>query len=489
MPATSRLDRLSGAGFRPVFAANLLPLVGVFGFGWDPATLLVVYVLELLVAFPIAGAKAVFAGRPPRTGYATDDDGSVISVRNELAEKRGSVEAVPWLPPVYPRNLPFAAAVLGAGAWFAIVAGIVLSDILSVADALARPDTLASALALVVGQAAAAVREYRDGGYRTASPYSVVETPARQTLFVVGVVIVTAGTVPLGVDLVLGVAVLAKLVVEWSGHRAGRGDGGRLSRWLSGPDGSDGADAGREPPAVPDAAPDARVPTDARTVLWTGAFDVVGRRAPWYWMTFVLLWLVILAVVGGQEPSRTAALGSGGAVAALFVGTLAARVGLFYLRYARVEYRRYGDRLVAHDTLLSEPQWATPIGVLRDAEVVADRLPDRLFSTRTIAVTTGSGDDRSERYLGPVADPDRLVDVFELPVRTTSLAPLNRLPAAATAACLDAVAAAILTFAVGSWISAGELVFDLILYGVFGVPIGGLALRLLWAQSYPDGAD
>jgi len=488
MPSTGRLGRLqTRLGFLPLLLANLTPLVGVFRFGWDPATLVTVYALELFVTLLVAGVKALFAGRPPRTGYAEHDDGSVISVRDGLAEKRGSVEVVPWLPPVYPRNLPFATAVGGAAVWFAIAAGIILADLLSVADVLARPEVLVSALALLVGQAAEAVRSFRDGGYRTASPYSVVETPARQTFFVAGVVVVTSGVVPVGIDLVLGGVVLAKVVVEWSGHRTGRGGGGRLSRWLSGPGRSD-SDSARdhEPPSLPDGPPDARVPTDARAVLWVGAFDVVGRLAPWYWTGFALLWFVLLVVVGGQEPSGAVAVGAGAAVCVAFVGTLAAKVLAFYLRYAPVEYRRYGDRLVAYDTLVARPQWATAVDTLHDVEVVPDRLPDRLLGTRTVAVTTGADDGRSERYLGPVSDPASLVESVALPVRTTALEPLDRRPAAVVVACVALTVGAVLALVVGPWASAGDVLNGLFVYGTFGVPIAALGLRWVWNRSYPD---
>ena len=491
MPATSQLgDLRTRLGFLPLCLANLFPLVGVLRFGWDPTTLVVVYALELFVSLPIAGVTALFAGRPPRSDYAEPHDGSVISVSNGVAEKRGSVEVVPWLPPIYPRNLPFAAAVGGAATWVAMVVGIILTDTVPTGDVFARPEVLLSALALVVGGAAEAVRDHRDGGYRTASPYDVVETPARRTLFMLGAVIVTAGVVPAGVDAVLVGVVLAKLVVEWSGYRAARGDSGRLSRWLSGPEPSDGDDsATAEPPTVPDGTPDARVATDARAVLWTGVFDAVGRRAPWYWMTFALLWLVLLVVVGGEDPSGAVAAGAGVAVVAAFLGALATAVGTFYVRYAPLEYRRYGDRLVAYDTLVAQPQWATSVDVLRDVEVVPDRLPDRLLGTRTVAVTTGADDGRSERYLGPVSDPASLVDAFGLPVGTTALEPLDRRPAAVALGCVVVVVGTVLALAVGPWASVGDVLTGLVVYGTFGIPIVGLALRVVWNRSYPDPDD
>ncbi|WP_370515819.1 DUF6498-containing protein, partial [Halapricum sp. CBA1109] len=101
MPSVSG-RALRPSGFAPVLLANLLPLVGVLAFGWNPATLLVVYAAEVLVSFPIAALKALFAAkRPP-----SDRDG-VVSVGDAvLTGKRGSVRPVAWLPPIYPPERP-----------------------------------------------------------------------------------------------------------------------------------------------------------------------------------------------------------------------------------------------------------------------------------------------------------------------------------------------------------------------------------------------
>jgi len=453
----------------------------VFQFGWDPETLVVIYTLELLFTFPLAGVKALFAQRPPQTD--PDEDTSVISVSNELIEKRGSIHIVSWLPPIYPRNLPFATAVIGAATWFVIMIGVVLGDIVAVADILARPDVLIGAFGLIIGQSVETWREYRRGSYETASPYTVIETPARQTFFLAFVLFVTPGITVVGVEVVLAIIVLAKLLVEWSAYRASHDNGGRLTKWLSGPKQSD---TDRETVRVPDGDPEARLPTDTRAVLYTGVFHIVGRLAPFYAMLFIFVWFLLLILFGGEEPSATVAIGSGVVVLAAFLGLVAAKIGMFYFRHGPVEYRRYGDRLVAYDTLLSEPQWSSSIDVLRNVEIVPNRLPDRLLGTRTIAVTTGWGDDDSDRYLGPVADPDTLVETFELPVRTTELEPLDRRPAAVVIACLTGIIGTIILLAIGPWISAGELLFGGLVYGVFGIPAIALVLRLIWDQSYPE---
>lgn len=482
MPSPSRRARPpTRLGFVPILFANLLPLIGVLAFGWNPATLVVIYALELLFTFPLAGVKALFAQRPPQTNR--DDDTSVISVSNELIEKRGSVELVPWLPPVYPRNLPFATAVVGAAVWFVIIVGVVFSNLFDVAAILTRPEVLVSAFGLVLGQSVETWREYRRGNYETASPYTVIETPARQTFFLAFVLFTTPGITVVGVEIVLGIVVLAKLLIEWSAYRATQGGGGRLAKWLAGPQPSEGE---REHVRIPDGESDDRIPTDSRAVLYTGTFDVLGRLAPFYAMLFIFVWFLLLILLGGEEPSAVMTLGSGIVVFAVFVGLVVAKIGMFYLRYGPLEYRRYEDRIVAYDTLLEAPQWSSSIDVLRNVEVVSDRLPDRLLDTRTIAVTTGWDDEDSNRHLGPVSNPDTLIEAFELPVRTTALEPLDRRPAAVVIVCLVGIISTIVFLAVGPWISGSEVLFGTLVYGAFGIPAVALVLRLVWEQSYPD---
>ena len=123
-------------GVGSILLANLLPLGGVLWLGWDPATLVVIYALEMLFTFPLAGLKAVFAARPPRTDHA---DASMVNVSSELTEMRGSVTLVSWLPPIYPRNLPFATAIGNGSIWFLIAFGGVISTVFTVGDVLTRP--------------------------------------------------------------------------------------------------------------------------------------------------------------------------------------------------------------------------------------------------------------------------------------------------------------------------------------------------------------
>lgn len=480
MPSLNRLRRPQlSIGFAPVLCANLIPLGGVLWLGWDPATLVVVYILEILVSFPLAGVKALFAQRPPRT---EQPDSGVISVSSDLIEKQGSVELVPWLPPVYPRNLPFATSIVIAAIWFLIMLGAVISNVFTVGSVLTRPDVIISVLALFIGQAVETWRDYFRSGHKTASPYTVIETPTRQAFFLAFVLFVTPGIGGASVEIVLGLVVAAKLLVEWSAYRATHNSGGRLTRWLSGPA---TPDKPRNSVDIPSDDPKASVPTNHRAVLYTGVFDVFGRQAPFLVSPFIIAWIISLVLLGEEAPTSLA-IAISLIILFLFAGLLASKVTIFYLKHGPLEYRRYEERLVAYDTLLEEPQWSTSTEVLREVQVVPDRLPDRLLGTRTIAVTTSWDGDDSRRMLGPVSTPDQLVEAFELPVHTTALEPLDRHVVGVVIACLLGIISVVALLAVGPWVTLNDLVSLMLVYGIFGIPVVGLVLRLLWNQSYPD---
>ena len=466
MPSVSG-RALRPSGFAPVLLANLLPLVGVLAFGWNPATLLVVYAAEVLVSFPIAALKALFAAKRPQS----DRDG-VVSVGDAvLTGKRGSVRPVAWLPPIYPRNVPFAASVLGAGAWFGVFAVFPVAAAIgpgAVDWSVAGPSTLA----LVAGQCIDVWRDYlRDGRYETTSPYAVVETPARQTfLLVVGLFALSelAASTPL-----LGVFVLVKLGVEYSAFRAAHGDTGRLTGWLAGPDG--GAETA-DPPAV-SGPPTLRVRTDRRAVLWAGVTRTADQYLPFYVSGAAFLWLVLVGVLSGIGAPRVVAVGAALGVAVLVVLAAAVRVAAFYLRYGPLEYRRYDDRLVAYDRWLERPQWAVDADTLRDVRVVG-RVPDRLLGTRTVTATAGWGDHERTRTFGPVADPDALIEGFGLPVRSAALDPVDR-----RLALVGGGLAAVSVVTVGALAvaDAGALVVV-----AFAAPFVVLVPRVLWHYANPN---
>jgi len=471
MPSLERLP--SSSGFAPILLANLLPLVGVVQFGWDASTIIMIYALEVILAIPLAMVKALFAQQPPRTDD-DDDDSGTISASNELTQKRGGVSVVSWLPPIYPRTIGFVSDVIFTTAWAALFLGAALSHLFPVVEVLSRPEVLVSAVGLLAAQAIDIRREYfRGGRYKTVSPKMVLETPVSQATFFAFFLF---SVLVAGVDTALFLAafVLGKLLVDWSAFQASHGNGGRLSDWFAGPT---EAATPTDPPSIPDNDIVARVSADITSVFYTGAFRLVHILS-FYNVFFVMLGIPFVLLVSGE--STTLLIGSTLAILGIYVFVVASEFAEFYLVYAPIEYRRYGDHLVAYDTWLEEPQWSIPTTDLRNLEVVRDRLPDHLLGTRTIAATAGWGGEATERYIGPVADPDALRDVLDVSVLRTDIEPFDRRYAA-----VAVVPFVYLVGSVGFAVSPiGSL--DMLLNIVFLFPFLLVVLDWVWRQGYPD---
>ena len=462
----------SVTGFLPVLITNLLPLIGVLRFGWNPETLVAVYALELLLLFPLAGLKALFAGRPP----TADRESGVISVTsNDLVDKRGSVPVHNHLPPIYPRNVPFAAAVVSGSAWIGLFIGLTLSNVLAVGDVLRRPEVLGSVFALVVGHLIETYDTYiRSGRYAEVSPYAVVETPARQGFFLAFafVAIPTAGAA--ATTLALAGFVFVKVLFEWSGFRAERGGGGRLTDWLSGP----ASDATPVSPTVPDGIPEATIAVNRRSVVATAIWRAVTKTGPFYASMATVVWLGMVALFAGENQTPTLWAGAAVVALSLFAVLFGGDIFSDVLAERWMTYRRIDDRLVAYDRLTETPQWSTPLSALREAAVVETRLPDRCFGTRTLTVKTGWDDD-AERILGPVTNPEDLIETFDLPVQSTELPPLDQRFASLAAISVGSIGAAIVALLVTPFGSPTDG-----LYVLFLLPFVAIVPKGLWKLAH-----
>lgn len=89
MPSAVRPDRVAErSGFVPA-------LLGVVRLGWDPATLVAVYVAELLVPLPLAGVAALFIERPPRTGRDASTVGAALGCPDVIGSD-AALAVGPW---------------------------------------------------------------------------------------------------------------------------------------------------------------------------------------------------------------------------------------------------------------------------------------------------------------------------------------------------------------------------------------------------------
>lgn len=219
----------SSAGFLVTVVANVVPLVGVFYLGWSAQTFAVVYAIELAVAVPFAGVKALFAHHPPNydelerpnedNPLKSDESGEVSVGPSDLNRRRGSVAIIDALPPIHPRNVPFALRAFGAAVSLAGAFLFVLGRFVDVPATLADPSVAASIVFLIVSQIGVIEREYfRTRRYEISTPRDVVASATTEgTLAVVALIVAIVGG-PAGA-LVGFVAV--KLFAEWRGYRSG----------------------------------------------------------------------------------------------------------------------------------------------------------------------------------------------------------------------------------------------------------------------------
>lgn len=481
MPSHSLDSLRRPLGFVPTLLVNLVPLAGVLVLDWNPVTLIAVYTLEVLVSFPIAAGKALFAQQPPRS-----ERNGVFSVSEAtLTTKRGAVTVFPWLPPVYPRNLSFSMSVVGAGLGFVLVIAIAVATRIPLDTAVWQPGVLLSAGALVLSQLFDVWWDYLGNErFRDATPYSVVETLGRQAFFLF--VLFVAAPVPeenANPVVLLAVFVGFKILVEWSTYwttHSGDG-GGRLSGWLAGPDPN--PDAERDL-TLPPGKPVARFQTDTTATAYAALFETLAGPAWYYAHGIGIVWLVSLLVYFDGQISPTLFVCSALLALVLYIAGVGLKTAAYYSKYAPLEYRCYGQTLVAYDTWLDEPQWSTPVDLLTDTEVVQDRLSDRLCETRTLVTDTGWGDETTTRILGPLRDPQAVVETLDLPVASTDVGPIDYKLAALTVVGLSGSCLAVVA------LSAGDGGFGRSLVALFFLlPFVGAVSKGLWKRSYPSVQD
>lgn len=383
-----------------VIAANLLPLIGVLGGDWNVWTLLVLYWIEAFSTVVLGAVKSSFArrGSPDVVGQREP--------LHELRHKRGGWEPSASLPPIYPRNVPFALSILGiwgatilpvtALSWFAIEPSVTLSWGVAV-----------SVGALLLAQTAELGIDYLGGGrYEEVSAREILQRPTQLTM---GVLLL--GVLALTASQLTGVVVLVGFVVVKTALSLPRDSSGPIAQTIETlfDRVSDDRELSRPRPELPlpDAAVQSRVEVSPRSVL-LGSTTTVLLTAVNRGVALLLIGVVAAVVT---RHLVLAGLGAG-----VLLGVVAVRIGSYYLRYGTVEYQRRGDTLVAYDTVLEAPQWTVPVHSRAQFEV-ENAIPDRLFGTGTLNISNVKGTPTNAVQLGPVADLDSAIETLGLPVR------------------------------------------------------------------------
>ncbi|TKX54247.1 multidrug ABC transporter ATPase, partial [Halorubrum sp. SS7] len=101
-------------------------VAGVLRFEWDPQLLLFVYWVEAGIAAGRGVLQSLFAELPPSEAYRPCGTRMPFPLA-ALADVRGGVRLASWLPPVYPRNVPYVVLAVIPIAAFWPLAGLLLT--------------------------------------------------------------------------------------------------------------------------------------------------------------------------------------------------------------------------------------------------------------------------------------------------------------------------------------------------------------------------
>ena len=367
-----------------VIAGNLIPIVGVVAAGWQPETLLLVYLAELATICLWAAVQTLFARKRPNNFLrrAVNDSRRRFELLGPLQQKRGGTRIAGPLPPVYLRNVPtfIAALVVGplvVGLGFVLVAFTRPTITQSVATSF-----LLGGTSVGIGRSVAIWHQFfSNGGYEDHSARSVLLTPFRY-LLVLGVLFLlflSLESGPIGGQLVdpraavVGLAV-AKLGYDVRTIQLDR-DSERRS-WFARLYGGQDTEIDPEPVTTPASSPTARFSMDRSTAV-ADALRSGVRYVCWNSEVTVLLCLLIaLGIIANSQGIVLATVGL-----AILLGGV--RSVTRYLRYGTVEYHCYRDQLIAFDRLLDEPQSKMAVSAVAAVSIKHDRV-DNYVGTETL---------------------------------------------------------------------------------------------------------
>lgn len=464
----------SPVAFGTTVLANLSPLAGVAFLGWDADTLAFVYTVEVVFAVSFAGVKALFARQPPAYDDSESDERTLDDTGEggptgpgDLVRRRGSVRVAAWLPPVYPRNVPFVADWFLVTLVFAALLPAFLARVVDPLGEFVGPATALCVVSLVVSHVLAARQRYfRRRQYETVSARGVVRVPVQEAAVVLGVVAV-AGVELTATGFVV-VAVAVKTLVDCGQYR----DGGLFGYFTT-----PSADRSLRTVDDPDAPATEEIRPDRRAVLTNGLLAGASKAlgvAPLY----LFFWLGVLLLSDGGPVDVTAVTVLSFVVAPVIVAGL--ETTEYTLTHGWLSYRRCDGTVVAHDELTDTAQWATPVGGFRRAELADGRLADRVFDTQTLTLVSTEVDE--ELCLAHVRSAARAAVAFELPLATTAYEPFRSRFAAVvvTLAVVTVAAEVAVAFTVSGEVWESLLVVLL----PFVVPTTVFGFQRLWARAY-----
>lgn len=357
----------------------------------SPLTALSLFVADALLAFLRIFFERLAAGRP-QTGQppVTTPYNLFENLHAAVADTRGCVRSFAFLPPVYPRNVPYVVEScvvlypllpLAFPVWLFPVPAGTLSP-------LAVP-----ALALVAAKHVAVVRGRNAAGvYRDAAPRSVRRNRGFLALallsgFAVAVLSVAS---PTPAAVIAGTATVALPWLLFDARQAGFGP------WLPRTEG----DAVDRPLSVPEGRPRATFAHDSRAVV-RNALGGGLVYALFVGLSVALPTLALAVPTGAYRlPLVMAVL-----LPAFVVAPATALV--LWTGEGRTEYRLHDNAVVAYDTYLGTAQWVVPARDIRSVSAVD---PTPLWRSSLPVLPDADPVLRIERRTGEDTDIRRLED-------------------------------------------------------------------------------
>jgi len=400
-----------GESRRTLYAAvfsNLVLLVGLFVFGWDPRSLLLLYWFEAGVVVVREAVQGLFAELPPSEEYEPLRAPLPLSA---LAEIRGGFRPVRWLPNVYPRNVPYVLA--GLIPWIAFwpLGGLILSgQIVPWLEPFVPPMSAAVAvLAVLLRQSFETGDWLRTGRYEAVAATGEVSRTYLSLLFVlafVAPVVVGAVTATAFPQVALGLVLVASKVTYDALEL--RNPGFVQSTVFDAETVGEGSTVER-----PDGDPLSEFRTDRRAVVVASV--CLGALLSVFSVTifFVLLGGLAGMLVGGAlwGTPHGPVVGAIAGVAMIVAVRAGVQVVAGWVLGAYAVYQVYPDAVVEYNELTGEPQWVVPRGEISEFTVADGRLRSLLPEWFGIArLKRYSGEDR---LVGYVSDPWAIAELLD----------------------------------------------------------------------------
>lgn len=333
-----------------ILLSNAAIIGGAALFGWNPLSVVLLFVVDLVFCSLRFTVERLFAARPrgdvkPPTYPWVPITGMIHEVIYEgLLEKRGAIALTHRLPKVYPRNIPYALELWVTVAALCFLFGISWFAIDPVPGAV--DVTIGVIVVLFIIKHVSVISNWDDRErYARASAPTIRQS--RELIWPFGVAVlalVFVGPQPPSNSIVVAasIPVAAKLVVDF--RDAGIGP----SRIIRDPE-STTEDAVLD---LPVGEPTHRFETNQRAIrLATLAYAALHTFLPGAGVIAAFGFIALLY--------NSLLLGVLG-----FLVTVLVVMGIDYLAmwlaYRNVEYHVYEDALVAYDMYLEEPQWVVP---------------------------------------------------------------------------------------------------------------------------------